>query len=130
MNMRITIGCALAVLCLSSSVFAEDLVLNGGSTSLSGIKRYDHVCLINGATLNVDTYAGDKALGGNLELIASTIYVDASFSHHRTRRGLPVGALQRWSGAERNRRWARWLLGARLRRGWRALRSGWSRHRR
>ena len=49
--MRIAIGCGLlCVLGLSTPASAEDLILDGGTMSLAGIKRYDHVCLINGAT--------------------------------------------------------------------------------
>ncbi len=54
-----------------------NLILDGTTTSLSGIHRYGNVCLINGATLNVTSYDGNTKVGtGNLELIAGSIYVD------------------------------------------------------
>jgi hypothetical protein len=61
-------------------VFAQttDLVLNGGSMSLSGVQRFRNVCLTNGATLNVTGYDGvSKVTKGNLELIAGSIFVSA-----------------------------------------------------
>jgi hypothetical protein len=47
--------------------------------TLSGLHRYDNVCVINGGTINVAPYAGGPKLDtGNLELIAGSIYIDAS----------------------------------------------------
>lgn len=49
------------------------------SVTLSGIQRYDHVCVINGGRIIVTPYNGSDKVGtGNLELIASTVYVDSS----------------------------------------------------
>jgi len=64
----------------ATHAYAEDLIVSGSSTvvTLAGIRRYDHVCVVNGGTLNVAPYAGNKATGGNLELIASTIFVDST----------------------------------------------------
>ncbi|HKP62255.1 MAG TPA: MopE-related protein [Polyangiales bacterium] len=59
-------------------VHAADLVLNGGSMTLSGTHVYRNICLTNNATLNVTAYNGsDKLNTGNLELIAGSIYVEA-----------------------------------------------------
>jgi hypothetical protein len=69
----------LGVGLLPSVALAQNLVVNGGSMTLSGVHRYDNVCVINGGTINVAPYAGgSKASTGNLELIAGSIYVDAT----------------------------------------------------
>jgi Putative metal-binding motif len=72
--------CTAALVRGSSVARAQtNLVLSGGSMTLSGVKRYDNVCLTNGATLNVAAYNGSSKLNsGNLELIAGSVYVDAS----------------------------------------------------
>ncbi len=58
---------------------AQNLIVNGTTTTLSGIQRFDHICVINGGVINVAPYAGSgsKRDTGNLELIARTIYVSA-----------------------------------------------------
>ena len=75
-----TLGCVtLAVTHGTARAQGGNLTLDGTSMPLSGIQRYDNVCLINGATLVVDAYdGGDKRGTGNLELIAGSIYIDAT----------------------------------------------------
>ena len=42
-------------------------------------RRYDHICVINGGEVRVTPYdGGDKSKAGNLELIAGSVYVDAT----------------------------------------------------
>ncbi|HET8935954.1 MAG TPA: MopE-related protein [Polyangiales bacterium] len=62
------------------SVSARDLIVDGPgqSVNLAGVERYDHICVINGGTVHVAPYSGNKATGGNLELIAASVYVDSS----------------------------------------------------
>src|SRR5262245_12463593 len=64
---------------LSAADAQGNLMMSGGTMTLSGARRYDYVCLTNGATLNVAAYGGgSKTNFGNLELIAGGIYVDSS----------------------------------------------------
>src|SRR3954453_3809268 len=58
-------------------VYAQNnLVLSSGTMTLSGVNRYDNVCITGTATLNVAGYDGtSKTDKGNLELIAGSIVV-------------------------------------------------------
>jgi MYXO-CTERM domain-containing protein len=73
----------------ATAVRAEDLIVDGTGaqgrpttfTFQTGteLRRYDHVCVINGGVVSVAPYAGvNKAIYGNLELIAGSILVDAT----------------------------------------------------
>lgn len=57
-----------SALCVSVSVSARDLIVDGPgqSVNLVGVERYDHICVINGGTVHVTPYSGNKATGGNL----------------------------------------------------------------
>jgi hypothetical protein len=64
---------------LCSFAQAQTLVVDGTSTTLAGQQRYDHICVINGGVINVTPYAGGStSTTGNLELIAGSVYVDAT----------------------------------------------------
>ncbi|MDD9966116.1 MAG: VWA domain-containing protein [Myxococcales bacterium] len=64
------------------------LIVDGETQTLSGQQRYDHICVLNGGALLVDRYAGGpKDQLGNLELLASTIHVDATSSVSARGRG-------------------------------------------
>jgi hypothetical protein len=77
--MRLATLLAFISALVSVSVSAQNLIVDGTSVPLAGIKRYDHVCVINGGRITVEPYDGaDKLETGNLELIASTVYVDSS----------------------------------------------------
>jgi hypothetical protein len=77
--MRLATLLAFISALVSVSVSAQNLIVDGTSVPLAGIKRYDHVCVINGGRITVEPYDGaDKIETGNLELIASTVYVDSS----------------------------------------------------
>jgi len=66
-----------ALASVPSLASAQNLIVNGNTVSLSGLQRFDHICVINGGVINVTPYSGSgsKAATGNLELIARTIYV-------------------------------------------------------
>ncbi|HTU59701.1 MAG TPA: hypothetical protein VMF89_14720, partial [Polyangiales bacterium] len=77
--MRLATLLAFMSALVSVSVSAQNLIVDGTSVPLAGIKRYDHVCVINGGRITVDPFDGaDKLETGNLELIASSVYVDSS----------------------------------------------------
>jgi hypothetical protein len=74
-----------SALSFSVAVSAQNLIVDGAATNpadrsvtLAGTARYDHVCVINGGTIRVAPFAGSKLTGGNLELIASSVYVDST----------------------------------------------------
>jgi hypothetical protein len=87
------LGCVLAA---AHSVRADNLIVDGSGVmgpatlNLSAAtmstpatpRRYDHVCIINGGRVTVDPYTkgSDKLAKGNLELIASSIYLDQTSS--------------------------------------------------
>ncbi|HEX7437962.1 MAG TPA: vWA domain-containing protein, partial [Caldimonas sp.] len=71
----------------AAPVSAQTLIVDGSGTLGAATfdigsatqRRYDHVCVINGGLVTVDPYmGGDKAVQGNLELIAGSVYVDAT----------------------------------------------------
>lgn len=61
---------------------AQTLIVDGTTFNVAPAtdRTYDHICVINGGTITVTPYAsgGDKTKEGNLELIAGSVYVDAS----------------------------------------------------
>jgi len=79
--MRLATVLAFMSALVSLSVSAQNLIVDGTIVTLAGIERYDHVCVINGGRIRVAPYNGsDKVETGNLELIASTVYVDSTSS--------------------------------------------------
>ncbi len=57
------------------------LIVDGTTVQLGGILRYDSVSVINGGRINVIPFDGtDRVNTGNLELIAPSIFVDATSS--------------------------------------------------
>jgi hypothetical protein len=90
MNRRCRVGaiaglaCGLALAGAATTAQAQNnnLVVDNGSVltlDANTPRRYDHVCVLNGSEVRVSAYAGgDKSVEGNLELIAGSVYVDAS----------------------------------------------------
>jgi hypothetical protein len=84
---KVAAGALLAAVLLAADTgVAQNLIVDGSGTmgpatfnvGPTTARRYDHVCVINGGVVTVTPYAEgqDKSLYGNLELIASSIYVD------------------------------------------------------
>jgi hypothetical protein len=71
-----------ALLSLSTStVLAQDLVVDGTTMTLGGFHRYDNVSVINGGRIVVVDFDGtDRENTGNLVLVADRITVDATSS--------------------------------------------------
>ena len=72
---------AVAALALvPAGASAQDLILNGTSTTLGGTVTFDDVVLTNGATINIAAYNGDPTTTGILHIIADTVTIDATSS--------------------------------------------------
>jgi hypothetical protein len=75
-------ACVLASLAMSTPAEAQSNLIVDGTTFQIGPstqRKYDHICVINGGEVEVTPYAGgDKSKQGNLELIAGSVYVDAT----------------------------------------------------
>lgn len=86
MRSRSWLTILVGLVCLAPAVLQaqNNLVLNGGTMTLGGVRRYDNVCLINGAVLTVEAYNASstnltkKRDTGNLELIAGSVYIDST----------------------------------------------------
>lgn len=63
-----------------SKGLAQDLVVDGTTVTMHGIQRFDSVQVINGGRINVTPFSAGTPGSGNLELIATTILVDATSS--------------------------------------------------
>src|SRR5689334_16163304 len=73
---------ALAVSPPVASAQQVNLVINGGTREITAAdaRRYDHICITGGARVTVVEYDDDKDLEGNLQLVAGSVYVDATSS--------------------------------------------------
>ncbi|MEQ1569239.1 MAG: hypothetical protein ABMA64_26620, partial [Myxococcota bacterium] len=56
---------------------AQDLVIDGAVTELSGVVAFDSVRVLNGGVLRVTPYDGTAGTG-SLELYADSVWVDAT----------------------------------------------------
>ncbi|MFK7990027.1 MAG: MopE-related protein [Sandaracinaceae bacterium] len=69
----------LAAFLVVTPAFAQDLIVDGTTMTLGGVQRFDNVRVINGGVIQVPPFDGtDRVNTGNLELIAQTVFVDAS----------------------------------------------------
>ncbi len=72
-------GLATLVSLWSLTAFAQDLVVNGTVQVLGGIHHYDQVRVINGGRIEVPAFDGsDRVNTGNLQIVANSIFVDAT----------------------------------------------------
>jgi hypothetical protein len=78
-----------AWICVTAApAHAQNLIVDGVTQTLSGEQRYDHICVINGGRIEVGRYTGgSKSALGNLELLAGSVYVDATSSISARGRG-------------------------------------------
>ncbi|MEZ4242050.1 MAG: hypothetical protein R3F59_39035, partial [Myxococcota bacterium] len=63
------------VLGASAPAWAQDLVVDGTTTTLSGVHTYDRVLIVNGGVLKVAPYDG-SAGSGALDLVANEVLID------------------------------------------------------
>lgn len=80
---RIAVGSlAMAGLLLlgAPTARAQDLIVDGVEIQMSGLHWYDTVQVINGGIIRVVAYdnGADKVNFGNLQLVANTIFIDAT----------------------------------------------------
>ncbi|MBU1220839.1 hypothetical protein KKF34_08565 [Myxococcota bacterium] len=72
-------GIFLTLTFYSNSVSAQDLIVDGTEIELGGLHWYDTVQVINGGVIRVPKFNGtDKTNTGNLQIVATSIYVDAT----------------------------------------------------
>jgi len=77
----LALSTSLVVALAASSAGAQDLIVDGTTVTLGGRHTYVNVRVINGGRIRVPDFDGvDRVNTGNLELIASSIFVDASSS--------------------------------------------------
>jgi len=99
----LTLHLLLVSAVLVETASAQVLVVDGTTHTITaqGQRRFDHVCVINGGSITVERYDGQaKDAAGNLELLAGSVYVDASSSIDA--RGLGYQATQCEDGAGPN----------------------------
>ena len=66
------------LICWAPPAEAQNLVVNGKTVTLGGIRKYNKVQVINGGRILVPKYNGkDKTKTGNLQIVANHIYVDS-----------------------------------------------------
>ncbi len=71
----------LVAVCWARPGAAQNLVVNGKTINLGGIRKYNTVQVINGGRIRVPKYNGkDRTNTGNLQLVANSITVDATSS--------------------------------------------------
>ena len=84
---------AVTTLLFTAPGLAQDLVVDGTTTTLGGLHRYDQVRVINGGRIVVPQFDGtDRANTGNLVIVANDIFVDATSSI--SARGAGYGVLR------------------------------------
>ena len=71
-------GLLLLVVFVAPASANRDLILDGTTTSLSGVHTFDNVTIVNGSTLFVDAFDGTD--GGELAIKATSVLVDATSS--------------------------------------------------
>ncbi|MEZ4238044.1 MAG: sugar transferase [Myxococcota bacterium] len=105
------------VLGASAPAWAQDLVVDGTTTTLSGVHTYDRVLIVNGGVLKVAPYDG-SAGSGALDLVANEVLIDptsridgtgAGYTGVPERRGQRAGRGRdrRRGGRRRRPRWRR-----------------------
>jgi hypothetical protein len=81
---RVALWClGLVSVAGASNARAQTLLVDGTTFNIGPAtdRTYDHICVINDGVVTVTPYAGgDKALEGNLELIAGSVFVEEGSS--------------------------------------------------
>ncbi len=76
---NLAVSVVVAWMALPALARAQDLVVDGTTTTLGGTHRYRSVRIINGGVVRVPAFDGtDRASTGNLVLIADDILIDAT----------------------------------------------------